>query len=136
MCIICHAWNDFHDHQAHRCVMHCSPWCQAVTALVCSFALHLGFTYLPSVLKDLLSKPRYEGLCKKSPTQQYVCNGFRSYTPPFRTLTTNTGHLQPWYFPKYLLHTQAYASEKYLLLTILFLIHLEGQERGHYLCCC
>lgn len=47
----------------------------------------------------------------------------------------NTGHLQPLYFPKDLLQTLAYASEKYLLLTVLFLVHLEGQEHGHCLCC-
>lgn len=58
------------------------------------------------------------------------CNGFRRYTPPCETLPMNTGHLQTLSFPEDLLQTLAYASEKYLLLTV-----LKGQEHGHCLCC-
>ena len=46
------------------------------------------------------------------------------------------GCLQSGYSPMHLLHFQAYATERYLLLTVLFPVHLEGQEHHCCLCCC
>lgn len=71
-------------------------------------------------------------LVTKSPTAACLpwCNGFRRYPPTSRALPMNQVRLQLWYSPTYLLHTQTYATERYLLLTVLFPLHVAGQEHS------